>query len=97
MSCCPEEPIHPATHPVEQHYLDLTRRRFFGLAARSVSAGVGGMALASLLGAGRVPDSGPRPATPGAGLGSLTATGRGRRSGGDRAEVRSAHRRRRVR
>jgi len=36
-------------HPLEQHYLDLTRRRFFGTAARSVGAGLGSLALASLL------------------------------------------------
>ena len=32
-------------------YLDLTRRRFFGAAAKSMSAGLGTLALASLLGA----------------------------------------------
>ena len=37
-------------HPVEQHYLDLTRRRFFGTAAKSVGSGLGATALASLLG-----------------------------------------------
>lgn len=36
-------------HPVEEHYLDLTRRRFFGMAARSVGAGLGTLALASIL------------------------------------------------
>jgi hypothetical protein len=36
-------------HPVEQHYLDLTRRRFFGRAAASMSAGLGTLALAQLL------------------------------------------------
>ncbi|MEP0844331.1 MAG: DUF1501 domain-containing protein [Phycisphaerae bacterium] len=36
-------------HPVEEHYLDITRRRFFGLAARSVGASVGSLALGSLL------------------------------------------------
>lgn len=40
-------------HPLEEHYLDMTRRRFFGAASRSIGAGLGGMALASLLGAGR--------------------------------------------
>lgn len=37
-------------HPVEQHYLDLTRRRFFGVAGKTLTAGIGGAALASLLG-----------------------------------------------
>ena len=46
-------------HPLEEHYLDLTRRRFFGTAARSISGGLGALALASLLGAGRKPDSVP--------------------------------------
>lgn len=39
-------------HPLEEHYLDITRRRFFGIAARSVGAGLGSLALASLLGGG---------------------------------------------
>jgi hypothetical protein len=37
-------------HPLEEHYLTLTRRRFFGTAARTVGAGLGTLALASLLG-----------------------------------------------
>lgn len=37
-------------HPLEEHYLDVTRRRFFGIAAKSVGAGLGAMALASLTG-----------------------------------------------
>jgi hypothetical protein len=37
-------------HPLEEHYLDITRRMFFGRAAQSVGAGLGGMALASLIG-----------------------------------------------
>ncbi len=37
-------------HPVEEHYLDLTRRRFFGVAAGSLGAGLGSAALMSLLG-----------------------------------------------
>ena len=36
-------------HPVEEHYLDLTRRRFFGMAGRTLSAGIGSIAFASLL------------------------------------------------
>jgi hypothetical protein len=36
-------------HPVEQHYLDLTRRRFFGVAAKTVGSSLGSAALASLL------------------------------------------------
>jgi hypothetical protein len=46
-------------HPLEEHYLDLTRRRFFGVAAKSVGAGMGTLALASLLGAGRRPEENP--------------------------------------
>ncbi len=41
--------------PLEQHYLEMTRRRFFGTTARTIAAGLGGTALASLLGAGRIP------------------------------------------
>jgi hypothetical protein len=52
---------NPATHPVEQHYLDLTRRRFFGMAGRTMTAGLGATALASLL-------SSAAGATAGAGL-----------------------------
>ena len=36
-------------NPVEEHYLDLTRRRFFGTCAQSVSGAVGALALSSLL------------------------------------------------
>jgi len=36
-------------HPLEEHYLSLTRRRFFGVAARTVGAGIGTLALSSLL------------------------------------------------
>ena len=36
-------------HPVEEHYLDLTRRRFFGNCAQSVSGAMGALALSSLL------------------------------------------------
>jgi hypothetical protein len=35
--------------PLEQHYLDMTRRRFFGVAGRSLSAGLGSLAYASLV------------------------------------------------
>ncbi|MFN0135642.1 MAG: DUF1501 domain-containing protein [Phycisphaerae bacterium] len=41
--------------PIEEQYLNITRRRFFGVAARSVGAGLGSMALASLLRAGEPP------------------------------------------
>lgn len=36
--------------PLENHYLDITRRRFFGLTAQSIGAGIGSLALSSLLG-----------------------------------------------
>src|SRR5947199_150748 len=42
-------------HPVEEHYLDITRRRFFGVAAQSIGAGLGSLALASILRAGENP------------------------------------------
>jgi hypothetical protein len=45
-------------HPVEEHYLDVTRRRFFGMAAKGCAAGLGATALASLLAAGRLEGSG---------------------------------------
>ncbi|CAG1008046.1 hypothetical protein PHYC_03512 [Phycisphaerales bacterium] len=37
-------------HPVEEHYLDLTRRRFFGVAAQGLCGAMGTLALSSLLG-----------------------------------------------
>lgn len=39
--------------PLERYYLDLTRRRFFGAAGRTLSAGLGSLAFASLLGGAR--------------------------------------------
>lgn len=48
------------THPLEEHYLDMTRRRFFGHAGRSLGAGLGGFALASMMGL-----TGDSPAEPG--------------------------------
>ena len=39
--------------PVESYLLNLTRRRFFGAAGRTIGAGLGAAALASLMGAGR--------------------------------------------
>ena len=38
--------------PLEDYLLNLTRRRFFGVAAKSIGAGLGSAALASMLGAG---------------------------------------------
>ncbi len=57
------DPFHTRTHdPLERYYLDVTRRRFFGVAAQSIGAGLGAMALSSLIGspakAGDVPASG---------------------------------------
>ena len=54
-------------HPLEQHYLDLTRRRFFGTAARSLGAGLGSLALGGLLRAGEdstAPRTGGAPRVP---------------------------------
>lgn len=36
------------THPLEQHYLTLTRRRFFGWSSRTLAAGLGSLAIGSL-------------------------------------------------
>ena len=36
-------------HPVEEHYLDLTRRRFFGQLSRGMCGAMGTLALSSLL------------------------------------------------
>jgi hypothetical protein len=35
-------------HPLEEHYLDMTRRRFFGVCAHSIGAGLGSLAFSSL-------------------------------------------------
>jgi hypothetical protein len=37
-------------HPYDEHALDLTRRRFFGVGARSISAGLGMLGLSAALG-----------------------------------------------
>ncbi len=37
-------------HPIEQRYLDMTRRRFFGVTAQGLCGAMGTMALSSLLG-----------------------------------------------
>jgi hypothetical protein len=53
-------------NPIEEHRLNMTRRRFFGQAAATLGAGVGGLALSSLLG-GRAlasPASSPASAAP---------------------------------
>jgi hypothetical protein len=50
--------------PLEQHYLDMTRRRFFGVAGRSLSAGLGSLAFASLV-TGRVGAAAPLVRGPG--------------------------------
>src|SRR5438128_1222641 len=55
-------------HPVEEHYLDLTRRRFFGVTGRTIAAGLGGAALASLLGSARA-EAGTGPSGLGAPIG----------------------------
>jgi hypothetical protein len=51
--------------PLEEYLLNLTRRRFFGVAGQTLTAALGGVALGSLLGAGR--SSGAVPAAPAAG------------------------------
>jgi uncharacterized protein (DUF1501 family) len=59
-------------HPLEEHYLNITRRRFFGASAGWIGGGLGTMALASLVRAGLAhsdtgarPDGSPSPAAPG--------------------------------
>lgn len=54
-------------HPLEEHYLDLTRRRFFGACFQSIAGGLGATALASLLG-GSTARAGERTAPAAAGL-----------------------------
>ena len=54
----------PNVDPLRAHQLGMTRRRFFGLGARSVGAGLGALALRSMAGASRLGNvslSGPGP------------------------------------
>jgi hypothetical protein len=58
-------------HPLEEHYLDLTRRRFFSLSTQTLAAGLGTLALGNLLGAKAAaaepsasPTTGATPSTP---------------------------------
>ena len=44
------DPRPGAADPMEEYLLNLTRRRFFGQAAASIGAGLGGLALGGLLG-----------------------------------------------
>jgi len=74
-------------NPFEQHYIDMTRRRFFGVSARSLGAGLGSAALASLLGdASRAADNTPgvltargAPPSPAAALSGPHFAGRAKR------------------
>jgi hypothetical protein len=43
-------------HPVEEHYLDMTRRRFFGVAAGGLCGAMGSLAMASLAGGATTAD-----------------------------------------
>ena len=47
-------------HPIEEHHLGLTRRRFFSTAAKGIGAGLGLAALSSLLGREARADSSSR-------------------------------------
>jgi hypothetical protein len=59
-------------HPLEEYYLQCTRRRFFGMAATGIGAGLGSLALGSLV--GRSLAASGAPAAPvGAGAGLRTA------------------------
>lgn len=46
-------------HPLEEYCLNLTRRRFFGVCARTIGGGLGSLALASLVDPRRVQAAGP--------------------------------------
>ena len=45
-----KRPMTPHADALEEYLLNLTRRRFFGTVASTIGAGLGGAALASLLG-----------------------------------------------
>jgi hypothetical protein len=62
-------------HPVEEHYLDMTRRRFFGLTARSIGAGLGSLALGSLLGPRHAPGAESLPGSLAAPTGGIALPG----------------------
>ena len=45
-----KRPMTPHADALEEYLLNMTRRRFFGHAASTIGAGLGGAALAGLLG-----------------------------------------------
>jgi hypothetical protein len=45
------DPLHPPLHPTEEFYRNITRRQFFDVSARTVSAAMGAMGIAGLAGA----------------------------------------------
>ncbi|MCC7014623.1 MAG: DUF1501 domain-containing protein [Planctomycetes bacterium] len=51
-------------NPIQQHYLSLTRRRFFGTAAAGLGAGLGALALGDVLGARAYAQGGGAPLGP---------------------------------
>jgi hypothetical protein len=64
----------PHADALEEYLLNMTRRRFFGHAASTIGAGLGGAALAGLLGrrlvAGGLADGGAAAGVPGAAVGA---------------------------
>jgi anaerobic selenocysteine-containing dehydrogenase len=44
------DPLHPPLHPTEEFYRNITRRQFFDVSARTMSAAMGAMGLAGLAG-----------------------------------------------
>ena len=69
-----KRPMTPHADALEEYLLNMTRRRFFGHAASTIGAGLGGAALAGLLGrrlvAGGLADGGAATGIPGAAVGA---------------------------
>ena len=62
----PKRPMTPHADALEEYLLNMTRRRFFGMAASTIGAGLGSTALAGLLGRRASADGAAKVVAPGA-------------------------------
>jgi len=62
----PKRPMTPHADALEEYLLNMTRRRFFGMAASTIGAGLGSTALAGLLGRRASADGAAQVVAPGA-------------------------------
>ena len=66
-----KRPMTPHADALEEYLLNMTRRRFFGMAASTIGAGLGSTALAGLLGRRASADGAAQVVVPGAAAASL--------------------------